>query len=121
METSKKHGVCEKVPIEEHWKETGKMPVGAKSVEANKGDMENPEYRCRSVAKEIKKDTREDSPAATPPPEAKTRLFSLWARVCQGSAYILKVWFGLNFRRELDGEFAWSCLEEITKDGCVGF
>ena len=81
METFKKHGVYEKVPIEECWKETGKGPVGVKWVDANKGDKEKPEYRCRLVAKEIKKDKREDLFAATPPLEAKKMLFSLWANV----------------------------------------
>ena len=44
-------------------------------VDANKGDKENPEYRRRLVAKEIKRDKREDLFAATPPLEAKTVLF----------------------------------------------
>ncbi len=78
METFKKHGVYEKVPIEECWKETGKVLVW---VDANKGDMEKPEYRCTLVAKEIKKDKREDLFAATPPLGAKKMLFSLWASV----------------------------------------
>ncbi len=51
METFQKHGVNEKVPIEECWKETGKGPVGVKWVDTNKGDKEKPEYRCRLVAK----------------------------------------------------------------------
>ncbi len=36
METFKKHGLYEKVPIEECWKETGKAPVGVKWVDTNK-------------------------------------------------------------------------------------
>ncbi len=35
-ETFKKHGVCEKVPIEERWKNAGKSPAGVKRVDANK-------------------------------------------------------------------------------------
>ncbi len=81
METSKKHGVYEKVPIEECWKEAGKAPVGVKWVDANKDDKEKLEYRCRLVAKEIKKDKRVDLFTATPPPEAEKMLFSLWASV----------------------------------------
>ena len=81
METFKKHGVYEKVPIEECWKETGKGPVGEKWVDANKVDKEKPEYRYRLVAKETKKDKREDLFAATPPLEAKKMLFSLLASV----------------------------------------
>ncbi len=71
METFRQHGVYVKVPIEECWKETGKEPVGVKWVDTNKGDTKKPEYRCKLVAKEIKKDKREDLFAATPPLEAK--------------------------------------------------
>ncbi len=56
---------------------TGQAPAGVKRVDANKGDEQNPEYRCRSVATEIKKDKREDLFAATPPLEAKKTFFSL--------------------------------------------
>ena len=47
------------------------------SAAENKGDSLNPEYRSRLVAKEIKKDKREDLFAATPPLEAKKLLFSM--------------------------------------------
>ena len=57
MEMLQKHGVCEKVPIEESWESPGKAPVGVKWVDAKKGDKGKPEYRCRLVAKEIKKDS----------------------------------------------------------------
>ncbi len=50
-----------------------------KWVDANKGDKERPEYRCRLVAKEVKRDRREDLFAATPPPEVKKVLFSSFA------------------------------------------
>ncbi len=53
--------------------------MGVKWVDANKGDKEKPEYRCRPVAKEIKKDEREDVFAATPPLKAKKALLSLFA------------------------------------------
>ncbi len=46
METFKKHGVYEKLPNEERWRKTGKAVVGVDWVDANKGDQENPEYRC---------------------------------------------------------------------------
>ena len=38
METYKKHGVYEKVTIEECWRATGRAPVGEKWVDTNKGD-----------------------------------------------------------------------------------
>ena len=43
LETFRKHGVYERVPIEKCWKETGKAPVGVKWVDTNKGDDEKPE------------------------------------------------------------------------------
>ena len=45
--------------------------MGVKWVDANKRDKEKPEYRCRLVAKEVKRDKQEDLFAATPPLEAK--------------------------------------------------
>ena len=41
------------------------------------GDIHEPEYRSRLVAKEINRGKREDLFAATPPLEAKKALFSL--------------------------------------------
>ena len=46
-------------------------------VDINKGDQDNPEYRSRLVAKEIKNDKRQDLFAATPPLEAKKLLMSM--------------------------------------------
>ncbi len=51
MDTFKKYGVYEKRPIQECWDKTGKAPIGVKWVDTNKGDVLNPEYRCRLVAK----------------------------------------------------------------------
>ena len=55
---------------------TGKPPIGVRWVISNKGDVKHPEVRARLVAKEIKRDKREDLFAATPPLEAKKALFS---------------------------------------------
>ncbi len=38
VETLKKHGVCEKVPLEECWRVIGKAPEGVKWINANRGD-----------------------------------------------------------------------------------
>ena len=54
-------------------------PIGCRWVDINKGDEDNPEYRSRLVAKEIKKDRNQDLFAATPPLEAKRLLFSMFA------------------------------------------
>ena len=40
-----------KVPIQNCWNETGKDPIGVRWLTINKGDDENPEIRCRIVAK----------------------------------------------------------------------
>ncbi len=71
----------EGVPTEECWGETGTGPVGVTWVDVSKGDKEKPDYRCRSVAKEINKVKREDLFVAPPPLAAKKMLFSLWASV----------------------------------------
>ncbi len=71
METYHSHGVYRKVPIDECYQSTGKKPIKIRWVIVNKGDAENPEYRARLVAKEIKMDQRLDLFAATPPLEAK--------------------------------------------------
>ena len=71
------HNVYEKVPLEECHQRTGKAPIKVKWVDINKGDEINKEYRSRLVAKEIKRDKREDLFAATPSLEAKKMLFSM--------------------------------------------
>ncbi len=63
------------------WKSIGKAPEGVKLVDTNKGDKENPEYTCRLVAEEIKKDKREFLFATPAHLEAKRILFSLWANM----------------------------------------
>ena len=85
MEEVEKHGVYEKVPLEECYKETGKPPIGTRWVDTNKGDKIHPEYRSRLVAQEINMDKREDLFAATPPLEAKKLLFSM--AVTEGIGY----------------------------------
>ncbi len=76
MDTYKSHGVYRKVPIADCFDKTGKRPIKVRWVIVNKGDNENPEYRARLVAKEIKMDQRLGLFAATPPLQAKKFLFS---------------------------------------------
>ena len=70
MKEFRKHDVYSKVPIKECLEKTGRKPIGVKWVDVNKGDEGRPEYRSRLVAKEIKKDKREDLFAAARPLEA---------------------------------------------------
>ena len=72
-----KHDLYKKVKIEECRNETGRDPIGTRWVDINKGDHQNPEYRSRLVAQEVKTDKREDLFAATPPLEAKKLLMIL--------------------------------------------
>ena len=120
METYKKHGVYEKVPIEECWTETGKAPIGVKWVDTNKGDKERPEYRCRLVAKEIKKDKREDLFAATPPVEAKKMLFHC-GPACPACAWILETWCVRTSTRKRGEGCTRSCQRRTLKKASVDF
>ena len=71
-----KHNVYTKCPRSEAFAVTGKAPIGVRWMIVNKGDENNPNIRARLVAKEIKKDKRQDFFSATPPLEAKKALFS---------------------------------------------
>ena len=71
-----KHVVYEKVPLTDCWDNTGHAPINTRWIDVNKGDVINPQYRSRLVAKEINTHKRDDIFAATPPVEAKKILFS---------------------------------------------
>ncbi len=71
--------------IAECYEVTGKGPLGIRWIDINKGDDLAEELRSRLVAKEIKRDKREDLFAATPPLEALKMLLSL--AVTEGFGY----------------------------------
>jgi hypothetical protein len=74
----KKLGLYDIVPIEECIANTGKMPISTKWVRVNKGTAEQPDVRCRLVARDFKprgEKDRADLFASTPPLEAKKLLF----------------------------------------------
>ena len=79
LKIAKEYSLYEKVPIEECYNKTGKTPIGVKWVYVNKGDDENPAYRARLRAKEVKaKDPYlEGVFAPTPPIEGLRLLLSL--------------------------------------------
>ena len=85
MEEVRKHGVYEKVLIQECINRTGKKPLKVRWVDVNKGDDVTPEYRSRLVAKEIRVDKRFDLFAATPRREAIKGLLS--SAVTEGIGY----------------------------------
>ena len=69
------------VDIKDALKDPDGKVVGCRWVNCNKGDLSDPDVRCRLVAQEV---NHGDGPtdafyAATPPLEAKRMLFSQWA------------------------------------------
>ena len=60
------YNVYKKVPISVMHDRNGKL-IDTRWVDVNKGDNSNKNYRSRIVAREIKKDSRQDLFAATPP------------------------------------------------------
>ena len=71
--------VYEKVDIAECWAATGKAPIGVRWVDINKGDVAQPNYRSRLVAKEFKTEERPEWYAATPPGECLKIILSKMA------------------------------------------
>ena len=69
-------GVWEVVPIEDCIRKTGKMPIGGRWVDHNKGDTRNLNVRSRWVAQEMARGHSDDFFAATPPLEALRMLLS---------------------------------------------
>ena len=73
--------VFQGVTTDEALKDSDGKIVGCRWVNCNKGDLDNPDVRCRLVAQEV---NHGDGPtdafyAATPPLESKRLLFSQWA------------------------------------------
>jgi hypothetical protein len=68
-----------KVGINKCREVTGQEPIVTRWININTADKDNPEYRSRLVAQEIKRDKREDLFAATPPLETNKHLFSIAA------------------------------------------
>ncbi len=86
-------------------------------VDTNKGDSENLEYRCRLVAKEVKKDKWEDLFAANPPLEAKKVLFSFLRELARVTLGFYRRREGLPPRECQEGECMWICRRRINKMG----
>ena len=57
------------VPLQQCWDETGKSPIQLRWIDRNTRDENDPLYRSRIVAKEIKTYANPDLFAATPPVE----------------------------------------------------
>ena len=72
-------GVWVKVPIGKARSETGRAPISVRWVDVNKGDEQNPNYRSRLVARQLKAHDRsgESYFAPAPPLEALRTVLSL--------------------------------------------
>ena len=88
------------IDISEALKDPSGKVVGCRWVNCNKGDLSDPDVRCRLVAQEV---NHGDGPtdafyAATPPLEAKRMLMSQWATERKRDGQILKLSF-VNSRK----------------------
>ncbi len=69
--------------------------MGVKWVDANKGDTEKPEYRCRLVAKDVKTDKRGDFVCGDPAAEGEEGVFAFFAsmlEMCWDSVNVVKAY-----------------------------
>ena len=78
-----------KVDKVECWNKTGKMPIKVRWIDINKGDVKDPNYRSRLVAKEINTYKRDDLFAATPPLEAMKMVMSIAATNNKGEIIMI--------------------------------
>ena len=78
-------GVWVKRPRAEAMARTGKRPISIKWIDVNKGDDDNPNYRSRLVAREIRKAGENPIFAPTPPLESLRTILSLAATDLPGS------------------------------------
>ena len=86
LEYFEKKGVWEKVPRSEALARTGKAPISVRWIDTNKGDDDDPNVRCRLVAREIRKAGEDPIFAPTPPLESLRTILSLAATDVRGAA-----------------------------------
>ena len=79
LEFIDKKPLYEMRPTEEAVRVTGKPPISTRWVDINKGDVDNPDYRSRWVARQFKDNDTTEFFAATPPWEAIKMMISLAA------------------------------------------
>jgi len=76
--------VWQKRPYAEAMAKQGKKPISVKWIDTNKGDEDNPNYRSRLVAREIRKRGENPIFAPTPPLESLRTILSLAATDMHG-------------------------------------
>ena len=84
MEFFRSKEVWRKRPRSEARQRTGKEPVTVKWIDTNKGDDENPNYRSRLVAREIRRAGEDPVFAPTPPLESLRSILSFAATDFEG-------------------------------------
>ncbi len=77
-------GVWRKCPRSEAFSRQGKAPISVKWVDVNKGDDDDPQYRSRLVAREIRRPWEDTIFAPTPPLESFRSILSLAATDLKG-------------------------------------
>ena len=75
--------------VNECWNRFGKAPVKVRWIDINKGDIEEPNYRSRLVAKEINTYKRDDLFVATPPFETAKMIISMSATANHGEMIMI--------------------------------
>jgi hypothetical protein len=118
-------GLYTKVSISECWEKTGKAPITTKWVDVNKGSSQNPDIRCRLVARDFKvkgEGSRDDLFASMPPLEAKRLLFKMAAATWGGSdpTKIMLVDVKKAHLNGKVGEEIWACIELPEEDAEPG-
>ena len=86
FEYFEKKSVWEKVLRSEAVARIGKAPISVRWIEANKGDDDDPNIRCRLVAREIRKACEDPIFAPTPPLESLRTILLLAATDFRGAA-----------------------------------
>ena len=64
---------------------TGRKPITVRWVDVNKGDDDNPNYRSRLVAREVRRKRKDPMFAPTPPLESLRTILSLTAATIGGA------------------------------------
>ena len=105
--------------VKQCWERTGKAPIDTRWVETNKGDDENPDVRCRWVAKEFNRNDGQDGLfAATPQLQVMKLLLSTLASGSKGErimiADVKRAYFYAPVSREVYVEL---CSEDQADGG----
>ena len=101
----RKMDLYEKVPLQQCFTRTGRAPITTRWIEIHNGDIDNPNYRSRLVAREINTYKRDDLFAATPPLESLKLILSMTATANHGEVVMVndisRAFFHARAKREV--------------------